>query len=1349
MRGCGVLPRWRGAVALLRVAAAAAEYKTVDSGGSCDSHGYKVIGTSTGTPDDIAKCKLAWDQLGIGGNNGPQGALPQPGPDPTKENSEDPHCWPDVGDPQDVCKTCSCGPPDTCGAGAGGGARCFFEDAPAGCYRDDTPGQRLWYNVGTRNLNQCGGGYVCICETRPPTAAPAAPTTPPSDYPIGQPSRSPSGPTLSPASPTSPPSGSPSPEPPPSASPSVAPVVAPSTAPASPTAVPSVAPSVPPTAPPVAAPPPSAVPTVSPVLRRPPTLAPSQPPSRPPAGPSGAPTAQVPVPTSAPTAGPTSAPSPAPSLSPAAPPSAPPSRPPAPPAAPTAVPAAPNSPSAAPSAQPSARPATPGTPTASPLVPPTAAPGTRDPSLGPSQAPPPSAAPSPPPSLSPSPPPSLSPLTPGTPTKAPLPPSAAPSAARPPSSAPSDAPATPPSTPAPGTPAPATPAPGGARVSWHTASVTVESTDVSEKGVLIHVHLDAGLFDRSTWGKRTAPVDVTTDRKPGGPPRLGVAWAKATKNSLLQVVDNGMNDTDATIMFGPIEGYLADASEHVYFTLLSKGVVGPLNNETSAVLRIKVKKTEALGEEQAKAAATAAAVTSVVATGAAGPAQNLAMLLGMECPNSGNDGEEDDGEEEEEVPRTSHPFGFKIGGSLCAGAFVGNLALVVGCFTLLHYVGAYTARCILNAWTPPQPFPQFWKNPGKAWGIRHVQGLVRFPAIPIFLYVFCYQGNAQCAWKQLFKGESPVLVFASLVVIALLLAGPLILARRLYRAVPNLMHFRTDPQPESKFWRFVAGPGEWLSQDRDNPVSWRYALQLWPFTNKCCWFLGVDFLYQFATGLAAAIPTDGYAACGHVNVFVALVTFGCLGVEVHFRPHSKPRDNIADIARLGLISIATLLKAFKYYLISGGSSGETLGGLSSALLFVATAVILIKVAFDLLATLWGLKTSRRNRMQAEFWTQLMRQATEEAAALNRRDLRRQGTGSDDGSEDVSWQNILRDAGKDEPNCLEVPYRLERPNISSMQSLDSVMTHVSVEYRDMAEPRQDTGVRPCPGVFGGSMTHGTLVTLMGEDRRGSSSAIDPLETTHTSSAGSAAPTPVAVTRAQTQRIAGGGRGTGRRRRPGGAGDARKNPASPQQLRSPPMHVKSIRATASATDAELQEVLSPVQLPDTFGTVSDSFADGRRASMATATPRRFPASGLSPSSSSFAMHGTPAPKRRMQSVRCIVPQSEEITPEEESPRNRSLARESNTDSPTHRAGVRRLPSLSRPPAPLAQSMPLRTQSPATSSAGGGAAARVRTEGAPGRLSDAHRASANRLRASPRRPGKSASPTFSPVTEMDQSV
>eukprot|EP01065_Artemidia_motanka_P045157 TRINITY_DN6571_c0_g1_i1.p1 TRINITY_DN6571_c0_g1~~TRINITY_DN6571_c0_g1_i1.p1 ORF type:complete len:1237 (+),score=135.80 TRINITY_DN6571_c0_g1_i1:106-3816(+) len=970
-----------------------------DGGGRLVGGAYNPTTNKAGSDADLAECKQAWQFLALGKNLGPQGSLPGSGPDPKTEDSGAGTCWPDQGDPANFCTTCTCSP-DTCGSGPNG-PRCTVTDAPRGCYQDGTPNGNLWYNIGTVNLMRCQAAAVCICAEKTPTASPSA-----------GPSASPVGPSKAP-----------------SLAPSRPPSISPSAAPAAPTRAPSVSPTGGPVLAPTAAPtgPPSAAPL-------PPTKGPSGGPVAAPTGsprlPSSSPAAAV-APSTPPTAAPTAAPAKLPTAPPQ--PAGTPTAPPQPAVAPTAPPQPAGTPTAPPRPAPSAAPTVPPSLAGSPTAPP------GRPSAAPSSAPLPPGAPTRPPAVQPS----------GSPTTPPEPrPSAAPSAGSPPSPSPSTAPATPaaptapPAAPTAGPAAPAAPTAGPAAsvrptdpsspspttsplltgpvvLRWSAPSKAA-SEDISSSGVVVSVRVIGGRFDLKRWaGGANPPVTLSTNRNQA-PPLRGMAWALREKPlEVVQSTAAGHNASVVSFRVGPVSGYLADAGETVTLSLSAAAVQGATS--TTGWSQWKMEVTEAtptIAEQTQAIAGGVAAASAVLGAGSAGPAQNLLMITSMGCKDENAD-----------VPPTMHPLGISIDNNECIGAFVGNLAVLVCGVAVVHFLSALILREVASMVRIPVVIPAAWFTGNKQWTVRQAQGVLRFPAFPLFMYMFCYQGNAWCAFKVLFKADSPVHVIAAAIVLIILLAAPGLLGWMLHRATPDRMLFRTDRQPESKCLRWLVGPGEWVSVDREWPESWRYSLQVWTYTARCCYFIFAEFLFQFLSGMAAAIPTGGnYTTCGHVRVLLLTFTCSFVAVEIIMQPHSRPRDNWFDSVRMIVTSVGFAFEAAGYYRQGAGHDSQALLSVGQACMSAALLVILLKVVLDGLAGLWSAVRGRRNRMQAEVWEQKL--SSPQRLPFQEDESFIAG--------DHSWQNLLSDA---EGHARELD-ELHHPRTSSTTS-----THIDVDYSE--------------------------------------------------------------------------------------------------------------------------------------------------------------------------------------------------------------------------------------------------------------------------------------------------------------
>eukprot|EP00659_Diplonema_papillatum_P006936 gene6936-10665_t len=326
------------------------------------------------------------------------------------------------------------------------------------------------------------------------------------------------------------------------------------------------------------------------------------------------------------------------------------------------------------------------------------------------------------------------------------------------------------------------------------------------------------------------------------------------------------------------------------FRLDSTSFLGQV--DTSVACEVTVKAQRALSERLSSAAAIAVGVS--VALGlVSGPTAATASrldLLTQEC--------ETEDFHNGTLSWALHPTQVTVFESVYAGCIIGNLLIIVTVtvvFMALMFATVHFIPDIVGVS-----------------GLLDSSGVLRFPSVPLFFFLFLYQGTVVSTFKLLFYPRSPVDLGVAIPSFVICAGLPLWIARTLRVAVArSLIAYVYDDEKQQDWLVFIAGPGEWVSRSRANHFSQRYTSMLIVFAEERSWYVVFEFLSMFLLGGAMTLRTDSLVKCGHVRFFSGFVNLVFFVVEIIKWPHCRRRDHVLDPS-------IYLLQAVGLFFLSGG-----------------------------------------------------------------------------------------------------------------------------------------------------------------------------------------------------------------------------------------------------------------------------------------------------------------------------------------------------------------------------------------------------------------------------------------------
>eukprot|EP00754_Rhynchopus_humris_P025808 Rhum_TRINITY_DN14967_c9_g2::Rhum_TRINITY_DN14967_c9_g2_i1::g.131460::m.131460 len=305
----------------------------------------------------------------------------------------------------------------------------------------------------------------------------------------------------------------------------------------------------------------------------------------------------------------------------------------------------------------------------------------------------------------------------------------------------------------------------------------------------------------------------------------------------------------------------------------------------------------------------------------------------------------------EALPWTLHPLRFEVGGSVWAGAVVGNALLFVGGGILSCGV-LFAARRLLKV------LPK-----SVAEGVLDTQGLLRLPSNNIFLFLVLYQGTSLAALRMLVAASQPFYIPVGAAGVLLCIIAPVVVHRKVRDAVPSLARYRLDDRRRRGWVRFLIGGGEWVSMREECWWSLRYTCAMRSYKQRYSWWLSVETAMMFLLSAASSIARSTLGICCGMELAVALLLASGALAMVIVRPHHRPRDNVLSTLIYLAQTLSAALVAVAY---CGGGAATTswMFRVSDASLSTATAMIVLRAVLEIGSEVYVLASGRRDRLQA-------------------------------------------------------------------------------------------------------------------------------------------------------------------------------------------------------------------------------------------------------------------------------------------------------------------------------------------------------------------------------------------------
>ena len=295
-----------------------------------------------------------------------------------------------------------------------------------------------------------------------------------------------------------------------------------------------------------------------------------------------------------------------------------------------------------------------------------------------------------------------------------------------------------------------------------------------------------------------------------------------------------------------------------------------------------------------------------------------------------------------------------------AGCILGNAMIVIG-----FGVVCYSIILVLTKLMP-----------GRFEDYMETSRMLKFPSVPLFVFLFLYQGTVLSVFKLIFYPGSEGRHYAiSVPGFILCVAVPVQLQRIISREVEDnkMARYRIDDVILPKWLLFIVGPGEWVSTTKKNAFVQKYSTMIRPYKDTRSWYVVFEFVCMALLGAAMTLRTTTWQECGHVRVFSASVNFFFFIFEFATKPHVRGRDCFTDPALFILQSMGLLLVGLGYY-----NEDLDYWTFEAAMPFfhACSALLTIKLILDLICLIWVLflfqdpnktgswkRSSRRQRLQ--------------------------------------------------------------------------------------------------------------------------------------------------------------------------------------------------------------------------------------------------------------------------------------------------------------------------------------------------------------------------------------------------
>ncbi|KAJ9464804.1 hypothetical protein DIPPA_32508 [Diplonema papillatum] len=343
--------------------------------------------------------------------------------------------------------------------------------------------------------------------------------------------------------------------------------------------------------------------------------------------------------------------------------------------------------------------------------------------------------------------------------------------------------------------------------------------------------------------------------------------------------------------------------------------------------------------ETAVAVAVAVSVAGSV-PGAAIGAGKLAVLMGS-CHG-----------ELEDLSRAISVTQWDLGG--VNGRYVGCVAgngLVLAAVSAVHIVLSFLVGRLAVADR---------RSLNRARRLLSAQGLLRFPAVTLFVLVALMQGFVTCGSQLLLYHTTRVeMAIGAVTVVAMVcfpIANYLIIARYSGSVV-----YQRDPRT-GRGLAFFVGACEWVDRNRDFYFLNRFGTMFQRYVPAAMVFMTVECWHALSIGFVGAIRTRSSLQCGHKRVAMLFLVLMQGVIVLAVAPSRLPVDNVLEVLTACSSAAGCMCAALAYY--SGKSAHWGFAG-GASFFEVSGYLILTRSVFSVACVVYVALTKRKERLEQQ------------------------------------------------------------------------------------------------------------------------------------------------------------------------------------------------------------------------------------------------------------------------------------------------------------------------------------------------------------------------------------------------
>ena len=298
----------------------------------------------------------------------------------------------------------------------------------------------------------------------------------------------------------------------------------------------------------------------------------------------------------------------------------------------------------------------------------------------------------------------------------------------------------------------------------------------------------------------------------------------------------------------------------------------------------------------------------------------------------------------DKLPMLLHPTQMSVAGHAAAGAIVFNVIITIGVYVLFRVLGA-----IVSSVSKIDPSAFF-----------------RFPSIPIFIFLFLYQGTVLASFMLVFGLHNPLLTILGAVSLFLCVGIPVVTCNRVVvQCRSNAFVFNDSSR--GRIATYILGKGEWINHNKGYDWVNRYTHLVKTYRKSTVWFTILKVMSSFSVSAAYSLRSGSRENCAHVRICSSIVMLSMLVLVMYTRPYRRPRDNHFTAMYFFCLSISLVLLSCSYYQPPKSSSAKLFESMSAAANIVVLIVIGIKLVTDACSELYLIVKGVRNKLQQKYF----------------------------------------------------------------------------------------------------------------------------------------------------------------------------------------------------------------------------------------------------------------------------------------------------------------------------------------------------------------------------------------------